>query len=279
MPTYFWLECASVIVAAAVLGVGIYGLVRKPSIARVIAVIAASWLVIDALWLRNSTLMMQMIPWADVIVLADFVPFAAFALAAVMLRLSSGLLIYRGSFAAILVFCCLIYSYGVLFRPEPPLHDRWRDGVCLQSSNASCSAAAAATLLTIHDIPATEAEMADLCFTGDDGTSLQGVYRGLKLKTAGTPWTVEPFSGDVESIRSRPEPSFLSVGLGRWQNADRRYSEKWGWAPGVMHSVVLLRFIDGGKVIVADPGVGREHWYEQGLIDLWKGEGFRLVKR
>ena len=278
MQLFVVVECALVVAVSGAIGVAVFRFVRNPRILKLLALLAVVWLLIDVSMLRESTILMRLIPWADMITLGSFAPIAAFVLAAVMLRLSSGRLAYRGSFAAILIGSCLFYSYGVLFRPKPPLHSRWLNGVCLQSSNASCSAAAAATLLALYGIPTTEAEMAELCFTGDDGTSMQGVYRGLKLKTAGTPWKVEPFSGDLHTLRSA-EAAFLSVGLGRWQKADPRYSRVWGWAPGTMHSVVFLGFAEGGKVNVADPDVGREQWFEQGLIDLWKGEGFRLVRR
>jgi len=46
-----------------------------------------------------------------------------------------------------------------------------------------------------------------------------------------------------------------------------------------LHSVVFLGFADQDKVDMADPKVGREQWFVQGLTDLWKGQGFRLVPR
>jgi len=196
-----------------------------------------------------------------------------------MLRRSTGRWIYRSLFAALLAFACLYQGYAGLFQPRPMLTSRWKNGVCLQSSEASCSAAAAATLLTLHGIAATEEEMAGLCLTTDAGTSLQGVYRGLRIKTAGTKWRVAPIAGGFDRLHDEDTPALLSVGLGRWQSADVRYSRDWGWAPGTLHSVVLMGFVMNEKVNIADPKVGREQWLVQGLTVLWKGEGLRLVER
>ncbi len=279
MPTSVVIECMLVIVAAAAVGVGTFRWVRRTWAATLLAGLSLLWLVIDAFWLSGSVALLRWFRWRDFIVLANFTPFAAATLAAVMLRLSKGPWVVRSAFAAILVLACLYQAYGGLFRAKPHLNPRWKNGVCMQSSEASCSAAAAATFLTIHGIPATEQEMAELCFTTDQGTSMQGIYRGLVIKSFGTPWRVEPVTGRVEQLAAANAPTLLSVGLGRWQVADPRYSRDWGWAPGTLHSVVFLGTASDNKVDMADPKVGREQWMVQGLADLWKGEGLRLVPR
>ena len=152
--------------------------------------------------------------------------------------------------------------------------------MCLQTSQASCSPAAAATLLRWHGIDADEQEMALLCLTGNDGTPMLGLYRGLKLKTADTPWDVYMFSGGkVQDLRG-VGPVLISVELRPEVRAVRpmRQLQAAGWIVGVAHSVVLIGFIDDHRVAIADPAVGREIWSVEDLRLLWHGQGVRLVR-
>ena len=121
--------------------------------------------------------------------------------------------------------------------------------------------------------------MARLCMTRAAGTPMLGLYRGLKLKTAGASWDAEAFRGDLSSLRAEPGPVILSVRLDRSAGIDPRYELAWGWTPGVAHTVVLFGFRPDGKVDIGDPAAGREHWRVQDLEVLWHGDGIRLVRR
>jgi hypothetical protein len=177
------------------------------------------------------------------------------------------------------------YSLVHPLRGEVPhCNDRWENGVCRQSTNASCSPASAATLLRCYGIPATEQEMAELCLTRKEGTHWQGLYRGLKLKTAGTEWDVEVFSANtILELRNWAEygPIILTVGLPKGNGAPSTYEEEWGWIPGVSHSVVLFKFWTVEMASIGDPSVadGKEIWTENDLRILWQGRGVRLVPR
>ena len=155
--------------------------------------------------------------------------------------------------------------------------------MCVQTTPATCSPAAAATLLRAHGIAATEAEMAALCLTRERGTAALGLYRGLKLKTAGTPWDVEVFHTDPAGLRALVPagPAILTVRFDPGPGIDPRYEQLWGWLPGVQHTVVVFGFTAAadGKVEMGDPVAGREHWSAKDLSVLWHGEGMRLVKR
>lgn len=162
------------------------------------------------------------------------------------------------------------------FPPSP-------EGVIAQTSESSCSAASAATLLCRVGIPATERELAGLCLTRSAGTPLLGVYRGLCQKTAGTGWRVRVLSwaspAELEAA-TRQGPVLISVGLDRWQRGyDPRYVTDWGWTPGKRHAVVVFGFLPEGKLDVGDPSVGREPWRVSSLAVLWNGEGIQLVSR
>ena len=128
----------------------------------------------------------------------------------------------------------------------------WQSAVCPQTSEATCSAASAATLLAANDIPATETEMARLCLTRPEGTLMLGAYRGLRLKTVGTSRTVRIFGNiSVAELReaTHKNPVLISVGIDVWQRGriDPRYESLWGWTPGKRHAVVLFGFLPNGN--------------------------------
>jgi hypothetical protein len=166
-----------------------------------------------------------------------------------------------------------------LATPPGGLMNRWKYSIALQTSPATCSPAAAATVLREHGITATESEMAQLCLTTSRGTTALGLYRGLKRKTAGTAWDVEPFQLDPASLRKLDGPAVLNVRLDPAPGVDPRYDRLWGWTPGVSHTVVFFGFAPDGKVNIGDPAIGREQWLDGDLRVLWHGEGLRLVPR
>ena len=166
-----------------------------------------------------------------------------------------------------------------LWGNTPETRNQWQQGVCLQSAEASCGAAAAATLLRAHEIPSTEGEMADLCLTRARGTPFLGLYRGLKIKTSGTTWKVAVVAGNPEGLSLYDSPLLLSVGLPDREDVDARYAGEWGWEPGVGHTVVLFGFDSAGRPEIGDPGVGREFWRPEDLRLLYQGYGLRLIPR
>lgn len=169
-----------------------------------------------------------------------------------------------------------------LWGDAPRCRDRWEGDVCVQTTDSTCAAACAATLLRAHGIEANEQEMADLCLTRRRGTLWQGLYRGLKLKTAGTPWDVAIVRGRFAALRSLGDrPAILAAGLPRAKWVAPIYTERYGWTPGDWHSVLFFGFRGGGRVAMADPtpGIGREEWSEDDLRVLWAGRGMRLVPR
>lgn len=172
------------------------------------------------------------------------------------------------------------YSVYYPFRGEvPECHDRWEQGVCLQTTQDTCSAACAATLLRRHDIPATEQEMAELCITRK-GTTWWGLYRGLKLKTAGSAWDVQAFSTPVSELREAGnQASIVFVRLTAAIAEQNPEFEDDGWIVGTSHSVVLFAVREDGRCLVGDPSAGREVWPMRDLELLYRGRGIRLVKR
>lgn len=164
----------------------------------------------------------------------------------------------------------------------PPCHDQWDGEICIQTDDSTCSAACAATILKAHGIETTESEMASFCLTRKGGTLWQGLYRGLKLKTAGTAWDVAIISGSLETLRSiETKAAILAVGIPKGELVPPIYTEQYGWTPGVLHSVLFFGFREQGLVSMGEPtpGVGKENWSEEDLRILWRGRGMTLIAR
>jgi hypothetical protein len=111
------------------------------------------------------------------------------------------------------------------------------DGVCRQTTDYSCGAAAAATLLSRIGLEAGEGEMAEACgTTALTGTDEFGVCRGLRRKLAGTGRLPRVVSSDWDDLHGRPLPAMAVVAFSFL----------------VDHWVVVLE-ADAGGVVVGDP--------------------------
>lgn len=232
-------------------------------------------------WLDDSVLLARLLPFSNLIVLGNwFLPACAF-LAGTVWRKLPGSVMRRSVYTTLLLGVGLFAVVQPIWGSPPTCHDMWRNGVCMQTSKISCSAACAATILKAVGIEANEQEMAELCLTRN-GTLWQGLYRGLKLKTAGTDWDVEVFAGGESALRDRePGPVILTVGIPRGATVDPVYTEDYGWTPGEMHAALFYRFADNGNVDMGDPGIddGREQWSREDLKVLYRRRGIRLVQR
>jgi hypothetical protein len=223
------------------------------------------------------------LPTSALIVVGNWLPILAMALAALAWRTEPPRSIRRFIPVAVLGTASLsVIIYPLLGSPPRCQAERWDSfGNCLQTTEYTCSPAAAATVLRAHGIQATEQEMAELCLTRR-GTTWPGLYRGLKLKTAGTKWDVEVLSGEPyewDDLEGRP--IILSVGLSREARVDANFSAEFGWVPGVNHSVVLWKLKPSGRATITDPTQPhcRENWEPDMLHLLYRGCAMRLVER
>ena len=231
-------------------------------------------------WLLDSRWVLKILPFQEVIVYGNLlIPFSAL-IAGVMWKMPNRPIWRRLIFSAPMIVVAYGYSLNQMLAKTPPCGDKWDKGVCLQTRQASCVAAAGATLLYYHGFDTTEKEMAHLCLTTERGTYLHGLYRGLKIKTKRVPIHVLVGKGDVEDLRRKMSlPLLLYVKLSEQVNErDERYARDWGWIVGVVHTVVLFRFTDDGRLDIGDPGAGREYWDLQALQDLWQGQYVCLKK-
>lgn len=251
-------------------------------LSRVVAtgmvILLTGWLFLYIEMLHDDLRMARMLPFSNVIVLGNLSAPLVGLIVGVSWRLVPGGKLRKGLVLMPLVGVCLCMAYAPVFATDVPvLGDRWDHGICLQTSKESCSPAAAATLLYAHGIRTTEQEMARLCLTSPRGTTMLGLYRGMKIKTRGTGWDVEIFRGSVQELRGLGGTMLVSVGVKKGEEESAHFEKEYGWPPGLKHTVVVFDF-PGNEVEVGDPAAGRQQWSVNNLEKLWYGEGLRLIK-
>jgi hypothetical protein len=233
-----------------------------------------------AVWIRDSLLLARCLPFSNLIVLGNWFPIATGILAGLAWRHASGGWFRRCWPVVALGLVGVFAAVQPLLGRPPVCGNRWDDsGICRQTTPYTCTAACAATVLSMHGIPATEQEMAELCLTRR-GTTWQGLYRGLKRKTTGTPFDVEVVSCPADGLRPyTPDCFIITVGLPSRGDFDPIYEERYSWTRGTMHTVLLFDFAANGRVEMADPDVGKEQWTVEDLDVLYRGRGLRLAPR
>lgn len=256
----------------------------SPAVCNLIAAITFATILFYICNVWDDVLLARLLPFSNLIILGNWFPPASGFLAGLMWQNLSSQPARSRILAVMLVAVGAYTAIQPLYGDQPQCHSRWAGEVCLQTSPYTCGPASAATLLRAHGIDATEQEMAGLCLTRSglvkDGTSWQGLYRGLKHKTRGTGWEVEVFRcslGELPQMADRP--LLLSVGLPDDPSLDPVYREELGWIPGQFHTVVLFEFLPRARVQMGDPAVGPEVWPTSDLLHLWQGQGIRLVPR
>lgn len=248
---------------------------------RLCDALAAVVLILLGFYVRDvwdNIILARWLPFSNLIVLGNGFPLAMAVLAGVAWNRVPPPTIRRLAIVALL-FGSSAYAVYYPFRGQvPECGDNWEDDICRQSTHDTCSAAAAATLLRMHKIEATEQEMAKLCITRK-GTSWLGLYRGMKLKTAGTDWDVEVFSSDGDELRqNKSYPAIVFMRLTA-QVADRHPEyETVGWIVGTSHSSVLMDMDKDGLCLMGDPSVGRELMPLDDFKLLYEKRGIRLVR-
>lgn len=236
-------------------------------------------LLLAGFFLADSVALTRLMPVPCLPVCGNLTFPLALVLAGSLMRLR--LPLWRRLLLAIPVGVLAMLSLAAPLTRQPPVcDDQWTDGVCLQTDAATCSAAAAATLLRHHGIAATEQEMARLSLTSDRGTSFHGLFRALLIKTKGAQF--RPRARRVtpsDPLRARDLPAIVRVKLtGEVSQREPRYAADWGWQVGMVHSVVVLGFTGDRTAIVADPAFGREEWDTRALQDLMLGDSITLCK-
>ena len=182
--------------------------------ARCAVLATVALIVVFGVAVHGTLLPAEYLPFSNAVVLGNWLPLGASLLSGIVARARSVPLWRRALCGLVLVVLgwCTVLGHS----PSPPKisRGRFQDGVCLQTSSVSCGPSCAVTLLHCHGIEASEREMTELCLTNRTGTSLLGLYRGLKLKTRDTRWDVDVVRGGIEELLSAEQyPLIVSVRL------------------------------------------------------------------
>jgi hypothetical protein len=172
----------------------------------------------------------------------------------------------------------------------------WKEGICLQSHEASCGPAAAATLLhqtalltptrlrdgggqwAVSPLNSAEKLMAHACLTSSQGTSALGLIRGLRIAVAGSTRIVDVADSDPGLWVARMQ--LPNVAVVRFQD-DRAAGpvRKLLGTEGEGHAVVVHSRTDNGRWRVADPAVGWQLWDDEPFRRVFTGEAIYLEPR
>ncbi len=234
-----------------------------------------------AILLHGRLLLARILPVSNVIVLSNMIPLGAGALTGIVLGRRS-IPWWRRTAVGMIVTALAWYTVLCdLVGPCPAVNSpRYHQGLCMQTSRASCSPCCAASLLTEHGIPASEQEMIGLCLTREHGTPALGLYRGLKLKTRGTRWDVEVFRCSLEEmLEANRWPVILVVRLLKPSGHESMRPLRLRWPSRADHAVVVYGITDSAKALIGDPAQGKTRQSLKMLERVWYGEGLRLVDR
>lgn len=288
---------ATLLVVSTAIFVGAVNVGRSKLRRSVLALMTSGLLFAFSSCLHGQVSLTSVLPMSSAIILGNWLPMGAAMLAGLLYGRKEIPQWRRAVFALGLLG---VGWYAVLCTVSPvsiQSNNQFANGVCLQSSPATCSAGAAASLLGVYGIETNETEMVRLCLTGRIGTNMLGIYRGLKMKTDGTPFDVEPVCCSFAQLQdSQICPMLLPVKLQSLTpityGPPRRRVHPMFTASGKPallenllkkdHCIVLYGFTGEGDAIIGDPSnrtYGRVHWKKEQLEKSWRGEGFRLVRR
>ena len=234
---------------------------------------------LNFLWDRPS--LIRLLPFSSTIVLGNWLPIVGSFFLGVCLK-TERITLLRRIFLATVMIGISGYSLAKPLLGKPPacvpvMYDRTLD---FQTTDQTCSAACAASLLRLHGVSANEKELARLCLTRR-GTHWLGVYRGLKLKTEGTSWDVVAEEVSAQDLFSgKLGPGILALSF-HAPESGRPCDPEWGFESDVGHSVLILKAHYPAALEVFDPApdYGFETWNEDVLSSVRNGILLRLVPR
>jgi len=226
--------------------------------------------------------MARLLPFSGVIILGNWIPVGGAFLAGITLGQSNSPR-WRSGFLAGLVLLVSVYSVLCCLQGHLPTGPGYRQSAdsSEQSRRSSCGPCCAAELLRNHGIGATEEELLSLCLTSYRGSPALGLYRGLKLKTAGTKWDVQVVSCTFDELLRTPPPLLLRISLPPVTSWDGRGPWKLEKRTG-KHAVLLMAVDDQKHLTIFDPAMPsyfHKAWRTEDLREQWLGEALRLVPR
>ena len=204
--------------------------------------------------------------WAHVEHLS-FLPFAALFFGIAWPRVPRPstrrvLALFLGVVGGIVVLYCVARLFLTKY---DDLEGKVEQGVHLQSTGYTCSAAAMATALTWRGIPATENEMATLSSTVPlyGTTDFLSAY-ALERKLAGLPYRVELRRLTWEELRQAPLPALVAM--------------EWSTFTGHMSVVLAFEKYTGEDIVLlGDPAKERYILRKGQFLERWYGYAILIV--
>jgi hypothetical protein len=109
--------------------------------------------------------------------------------------------------------------------------------------------------------------MIELCLTHVNGTSMLGLYRGLKVASGAAGWETIGGHPVFSELSQWPTPMIVTIGL----------PGNGGWIPiGNRHSIVIFGFQPDGMIDVGDPFAGRQTWSAAELQQRYGGDALTI---
>jgi hypothetical protein len=215
-------------------------------------------------------IMTKILPCPWIIFYFNLYPMAAAAFIPVVIKLAKGDFLQKVRVVILCFFLFILtlipYRYFLLEAAESNKNIFDENGICMQSSPDTCSAAAAVTLLRLYDIEATEAKVVRLALTKKEkGTDRLGLYRALFLLTENqNDFFVNMKKISVEKLIERNTPALITVGLDAFPSSmgEMELERIYKWRPGSIHDVVFLGTDDKdeSRVLIGEPQFGLEKW-------------------
>lgn len=186
-----------------------------------------------------------------------------------------------GSFVCLTVALFLAPLVRPILKPaEARDLGQWKDGVCLQTHEATCGAAAVATMLRQYDMMVTEKELVGECLTSEDGTEPLAVYRALMIYASEIGRRPKLASSDPlfwQKLQQYPVIAMVSP-----VDSDRATPTRTGRLRSLLgrssegHAVVIFGRNCDGNFIVGDPSNGRVVWTPRQMKAYYSGQSIYL---
>ncbi len=232
-------------------------------------------------YLWDRPLLSRLLPFSSAVILGNWLPVVGSFFLGVFLKTERITQVRRIVLASVMVGISG-YSLAKPMLGQPPacipsFNNRTLD---FQTTNQTCSAACAASLLRMHGISATEDELSKTCLTRR-GTHWLGVYRGLKLKTANTNWDVVAEEVNPKDLfKSNMNYGILAMSFHSPEQG-HAVDPEWGFESHVGHTVLVLQSRSSILLDVFDPSpeYGHETWTADVFSRVKQSILLRLVPR
>ena len=224
-----------------------------------------------------------LVPDASVVFISNLMP--------MLLSFAAGLAIEASALTrlsrplALAAFVALPTAYAVTPYVRPMIYpvelgpeQEWRGGICLQTHSSTCAPAAAATLLHLRGMVASEREMVESCLTSSHGTEPLGLFRGLAVAVEQSPHSARVARSDPGQWAAYDQ--LPNIALVRLANQSDTGSARWLLGPrSEGHAIVVLGRDPQGNWLIADPAFGEAKWDDEQFRSRFTGDAIYLADR